>query len=432
MSGELSLLMFPKLAASGAGLVLAADTSKSRLFSDCLLAIIRNTMSVMKHYHSNRHYLSSVFYIALTLLASGWLSAADDAGGLDMNALASLASTLGSNPQIMSMVSGLFNQNSAKPSSSSGSGAGANGLGGGFDAASAATAPVSSDQDSNQPGVAPDAAGMPHITPRSSPVQQPRATKEASPIAAAAPASPTSGSSSSLSSLMSLLPALTQGGAKMPAIPQVPPAAAAASVAAAPPPLTASQPVATFAQTPPAAQPAAGAAAGGNPAQAVINQVLTAYASGQIPLEIIQLGLSGRVPPQIMELALSGQVPPQIVQMVITGQIPMSTINAFLGTMQPAASSRATSAAASDATAAATATGSGAATASTGGAGGIISSTRALVEALFKPSANGGRKIMVPTLLGPLPIQIPNIPSVRQFGQMVGSSITNMASMVPF
>jgi len=186
---------------------------------------------------------------------------------------------------------------------------------------------------------------------------------------------------------------------------------------------------------PPIQQPA-----GANPAQAVINQVLSAYAAGQIPNELIQLGLSGRVPPQIIELALSGQVPPQLIQMVITGQIPMTTINAFLNAMQASASNAGPS---PQQMPVQTQPMSRAGPMNPQGffgdgfsSTGLFSTTKALFEALFGLNRNKQNQqqqgVSVPTLLGTIPLKMPSMPNVRSLGQMVGGTITNVASMIPF
>lgn len=136
------------------------------------------------------------------------------------------------------------------------------------------------------------------------------------------------------------------------------------------------------------------------------------------------------MPPQIIELALSGQVPIEMINMVIKGQIPMQTINAFLSAIQQMQQQPASAPTSSS-------TGSGAAAA--GGkpsTPGVFAATRALFEALFglnnrnkDPSKPG---ITVPTLIGPIPLKMPSLPNVRSIGQMVGGTITNFSSMIPF
>lgn len=154
-------------------------------------------------------------------------------------------------------------------------------------------------------------------------------------------------------------------------------------------------------------------------AQQVINQILTAYAKGQIPNEMVQLSLSGRVPPQIIELSLSGQVPPQVIQMVITGKVPMETINAFLDAMTSTENKSASNS-----------------TQIFPGAQ-LLSqvSTKYIFESLFGKNRNKDSTLMVPTLLGAVPVQIPSIPTlsnVKKFGQIIGNTISNVAAMFPF
>lgn len=72
---------------------------------------------------------------------------------------------------------------------------------------------------------------------------------------------------------------------------------------------------------------------------------------------------------------------------------------------------------------------------------GPFATTRTVLEALF---SNSGRwasqqksdppSIKVPTILGPIPVQLPTtaLSNMRRFGQLVGGTITNVASMIPY
>lgn len=169
-------------------------------------------------------------------------------------------------------------------------------------------------------------------------------------------------------------------------------------------------------------QPQASVTAQSNPtstAQSVVNQVLTAYANGQIPPELIQLGLSGRVPPSIIDLALSGQVPNQIIQMVITGQVPISTINAFLNSLPPQQQQQQSSLQMAEDSSKLGARQST----------GVFSTTRTFFETLLGSKSPNGQGFTIPTLFGPVQIQRP---SVRRMGQIFGEGISTVASLIPF
>lgn len=357
----------------------------------------------------------SMLCFCLLINHNSRLATADDSQALDMNALASLASNLGSNPQIMNIVSNLFNQNGQKPST-----------GGNFAGLSSTEFGVQDQEPTSLVQEAPSA-----IQPISN--EQAKRVVKPEPVAPAAPSSQTAttakkdpAGSNGLGSLMALLPSVLPnlnlgalfGNKAAASATSTPPAAAPVAPQTNPP-----QAIQANSASP--SQSQANNPAGGGSAQTVINQILSAYASGQIPNELIQLALSGKVPPQIIELALSGQVPPQLMQMIITGQVPMPTINAFLGTMQTASAPQQTQSATPATSSSLSSTGPKATI------GGITSTTRAIFEALFKSavSNSGGSTIKVPTLLGPVPIPVPN---VRRIGQMVGGTITNVSSLIPF
>jgi hypothetical protein len=391
----------------------------------------------------------------------GRLVTADDsaaAPAFDMGALASLASNIGSNPHIMSLVSNFLNANNGNQKQAVGA------IGGTTSAQSDMGSvfeqdPNSIAQQSQAGGGEPPFRRGLRVAPLDQSQQQTQS--QTGGQSQAAPSSSQSGSP--LSGLISMLPGVLSsfssssgnggglasllGSFTKPPPPPPPQQANAADQQQQPqlPPqvqgpqqqsqtiMPATQP--QQAQVPATTSPGLAAQSMG-PAQSVINQVLAAYLARQIPDELIQLGLSGRVPPQLIELALSGQVPSQIIQMIITGQVPMSTINAFLNAMQSsgapsnqlAASSRSSNTLGNANQQIGTTT----AFNPTPPPMGMFSTTRALFEAIFKRDSNGRPMINVPTLLGNIPIKIPTIPNVRSFGQMVGGTITNMASMMPF
>jgi len=363
----------------------------------------------------------SLFGLRKDLITVG----ADDAPALDMNALASIASTIGSNPQIMSMMSSFLSQNGQKS--------------------------VSSQTSPTQPELVPEQEPNLMAQPETNQFQaqvaneplkrgmrfgeQPKSLGVVASNVQASSAIPASmpglanANASSLSSLISLLPSVmsnlniaglnnVDNQNKQAVSPRTGQEQSISAVQTS----STTQTITSPSQNPPTSP------ATNSPAQSVINQVLVAYASGQIPNELIQLGLSGKVPPQIIELALSGQVPPQIIQMVITGQIPISTINAFLSSMQnndsrtpriSSVSSRPESPASPSPAPSSNFSGLS-----------LSSTTRALFEALFSRNRRDGQhSLTVPTLMGQVPIQIP---SARRIGQMVGGTITNVASMIPF
>lgn len=347
--------------------------------------------------------LSIIFLVCSILSWSDSLVEADEPNnsGLDMGALANIASSLSSNPQIMSLVSSFLNpKQSASPSSQN------------SDFGMTDTDPNTGAQDSslllpNQPQIV-----------NNQPVQEPlrragRQQTEPKPEAAAAASAKPNPLSNLLSLASNVLPGINVNnlvntlGSSRSANLNKPEQATTLTNS------TSTNAVNQVYQQQPAAT---------NSAQGVINQILTAYGNGQIPPELIQLALSGRVPPQIVDLALSGQVPPQLIQMIITGQIPMSTINAFLNSVQsqPVAESAQAS------------------PAKLGGQirspdspqpkSGPFATSRQLFETLFTPKTQG-QSVTIPTLFGPVLIQRP---SVRRLGQMFGEGISTVASMIPF
>lgn len=339
---------------------------------------------------------------------------------LDLGGLANLASSLGGNPQIMGMVSSLFNQQAPKPP---------------VGVISPAQSDLSRPEAESNSLVSEDTSAISNEPIKRATGQQTGQTASSlsAPTNAAVAKVPTQ-QPNPFSGLMSLLPNVLPGlnsgilsslsGNKGPPQSSTAVTASAGAVATGQIPTMARSSTTIPADVSSPAtvmnnQPSS------NSAQAVINQVLTAYASGQIPSELIQLGLSGRVPASIVELALSGVVPQQIIQMVITGQIPIGLINAVLDTLQGYAvgSKTVTTSALNTFTNEST-------------SGGILSTTRGIFEALFnRPVRSSGKdrsSITVPTLLGPVPIQLPNLPSLRKFGQMVGGTISNVSSLVPF
>lgn len=411
-------------------------------------------------------------FIACNCLLLTQIASADDSNAapqFDLGALANIASSLGSNPQVVNLVSSFLNQGNSG-SGSGGQRATPSGVVGAntgeppipeLDAGGVivpipedpTAAPAASAQTNEAPvrrGAKQLATGASQPSPNQ-PTQRPSVAPVSNPIGG------------NLGSLMSMLPNvmpnLNLGGLLGNLV--KPPNQAQQATSAAPDQQVQPQPQPQQQQQQqqqpaPQRQALASSRSGlqstsikpqstqtqATNAQSVINQVLTAYASGQIPNELIQLGLSGRVPPQIIELALSGQVPPQMIQMVITGQVPMTTINTFLETIkQPAEAA--------------------------GGSrmskpiadqpqppqsqhqqhqfgSGVLGTTRAVFEALFNKShlnpkdvlpngsnQSGGSSLSVPTLLGPIPLPMPKFPTARKIGQFVGGTISSMASMIP-
>lgn len=487
-----------------------ATKARRRVCNDCRGTIIVGANPKIKVFlqaseaSATQSRCESTFKLASKLLLIGLcylstiqqpfgIALADDsaaAPAFDMSALASLASNLGSNPQIMSMVSSLLNSNvPQKP------GVGSLTVSPNGQADLTPQSGSTPDQDPNSivqqdNGVALRRGARQEMNsggPALANIQQQQQQQQAATVAAAPlnAAQPAQGSSNSLNGLLSMMPSvlssLTSGGtgdgggsamasstgslgplnnilglnkasvtsnnqqvlaqqqpissirSDIPAMPENSNQSLPPSPPSPPPPPPPPPPAPQQQQQ----QQPGQSTGGGNPAQSVINQVLTAYASGQIPNELIQLGLSGRVPPQIIEMVLSGQVPPQIVQMVITGQVPMSTINTFLNTIQPNGSSSGALPQAVQSTTATNPTGTSS-RGTTGLATNMFATTRALFEALFGLARNrdgqqnqqGG--IVVPTLLGAIPLRMPSMPNVRSLGQMVGGTITNVASMIPF
>lgn len=315
----------------------------------------------------------AVFFMCLTSIFSQISAKADDSNtpSSDMSALASLASSIGSNPQIMNFVSNLMNQ---KPT----------------------TVPQSEFGflDSDQNSLLPDAPLL--ITPSDQSKNEPlkrvprlkdEQDKDSSMSSGQSRASPI-GDLMSLASnvipMMNISNMMSLWGGTNKSL-----------------------------KTPnPIGQPS-------NSAQGVVNQVLNAYANGQIPNDLIQMALKGRIPPQIINLALSGQIPPQLIEMVITGQIPTSTIEVFLGSIQSPSDM--------------SPNGSNFPRASVlfGSNSGIFTTTRTFFESLLgmKSQQRSNRDVTIPTLFGPVLIQKP---SIRRFGQLVGEGISSMASLLPF
>ena len=394
---------------------------------------------------------------------------------LDLGALASLASNIGSNPQIMSMVSSLV-----APKPSTGQQA-TSGVPSQQADASAPTSGVQSNQDTGQAVVAqadssvalrrqpPQEPGNNGAAKTKQQQQQPPAQPQDSPqatspmnnlfslvpnmlssLSSGAGGAAIANLASSLGPLGNMLglgkqptqqaPVQQQQAQQQPAQQQPP---------SAPTSATGQQPAAPAPEGATNQQQAPGVVQGAsigtaNPAQSVINQVLTAYISGQIPNELIQLGLSGRVPPQIIELALSGQVPSPIIQMIITGQVPMSTINTFLSTMQANGASGLSIPAAAGSAIGPAYKSVGRTPALESLTGNVFSTTRNLFESLFglarlRPfdpnqpqQQQQGGAINVPTLLGSFPLRIPTLPNMRSLGQLVGGTISSVSSMIPF
>lgn len=403
--------------------------------------------------------------IGINIIATHLLVRADDsaaAPALDIGALASLASNLGSNPQIMNLVSSFLNPNGGQQKPSVGS-ANTIGSGGGIqsDLGNASdlesnsidltsrqsgtgeplrrgTRPVMEQQQQQTqaksiPDPMPDTVTQPEMI---NTIQKPTSSSAISQSGATSAAS----SSNPLSGLMSMLPNVLSGmsggsggGMNLGSLTSLlglnkPASTSTVSSSSRSSDLESglgsksnvpAQSTGTSVQT---------TSAGPISAQQVINQVLTAYASGQIPNELIQLSLSGRVPPQIIELALSGQVPMEMIKMVITGQVPMSTINTFLGAIQPPQAALTTQQA-----------GPRVSNQKVSNPG-VFSTTRSLFEALFglgrfkdpnHPESNKSG-INLPTLMGPIPLKVPSLPNMRSIGQLVGGTITNFSSMIPF
>lgn len=345
---------------------------------------------------------------------------------IDLSVLANIASSIGSNPQILNMVSSLMSQgiagaDGAQPSASSTDATGPNvaqpselGSNEGFPASEDPLSPdIPLRRGARQPGaeMPTEGAGQNlnsmHNQRSQPPQRQPAISRSLSSLVALLP---------------NVLPNLNLNGLLSSLIRPLPQHAASAPTSA----VTDQQPQQGIPQQQNNGGPNFSSApaqanryqAQGPSAQSVINQVLTAYASGQIPTELIQLGLSGRVPSQVIELALSGQVPSQMIQMIITGQVPMSTINSVLAAMQPQGDSR---------------------------RGlepqhyshhprlphfSVIGTTRALFEDLFRGSTLGPSGSGLPTSLGPIPLSIPKFPTARRIGQLLGGTISNMASMI--
>lgn len=367
--------------------------------------------------------VSSVIIVLILLAAmrsSHMITLADDTSAppLDLSSLANIASSIGSNPQIMGLVTSFLNQNSKQSSASS-----AGSLNPLLTSGSQTNSDYNNDQDvsssSQDNQFAQSNKKLDSLKKEASSINSPPSGGNVQIINA----SPSQANPNSLNGLMSLLPSVLPG---LSGIMNKPAKSLteASPQSFPPPPLQPQSPTATstvnspsLPLTPPVTQ-----ATNQNTAQSIVNQILTAYASGQIPNELIQLGLSGKVPPQIIELALSGQVPPQIIQMIITGQVPMSTINAFLATMQGSNSNNNIPPVSNQPAQTAATTKSQ--------SPGI---TRVIFEALFNRSSksNDGTSsssgIKVPTILGPVAI-----PNVRKIGQFVGGTITNVASMIPF
>lgn len=371
-------------------------------------------------------------------------------GGLDLNSLASIASSLGSNPQIMNMVSG-FLQPKGSPATGASAGPSITGAPPASSSAGALTqtgaelsGAVGEDQTPTVPvqaAPADDGSGvssnpLKRANQAAAAVSSPSSPAPAPTPSASEPAKPSAinraASSSTLASLMSLLPSV---------LPNLNLASLTSSL------MSPQQSGKSGAATPVASSSGtAGPNAGGVPtAQSVINQVLTAYANGQIPSELIQMALSGKVPSQAFELALSGQVPTPLLQMILTGQVPTSTITAFLNSMQANNNQQARAASASGGPQQAGSTSvqqqGSASVAPASQPSGPFATTRTILEALFSNSGKWAPQqkaeapsIKVPTLLGSVPIQLPTgaLSNVRRFGQLVGGTITNVASMIPY
>lgn len=424
--------------------------------------------------------LNSIFYLYLTnclLLTTNVL--ADDLSGsspLDMGALANIASSLGSNPQVVNLVSSFLNQGNSAQRAATASTTSLN-LGepplpelevGGGVIVPIPEDPATQATTQSQTNEVPIRRGTKQVT--SSAIQTSTNLQTQRPSSAPTNSLVGGNMGSLMSLLPNVMPSLNLSGlinnlVKQPNQVQhsIPNATSGIATANSPQ----SQPDAQLQsqqQSVPQSNPSVlqqsaptslrTTSAKPQPtttqvtsAQSVINQVLTAYASSQIPNELIQLGLSGRVPPQIIELALSGQVPPQMIQMVVTGQVPMSTINAFLDTIkQPnefASGSRTTRLGSVADQAQAPASQHQQQPAFNNG---VMSTTRTLFEALFNKNhlnpkevlssvtgnnQAGGLSLSLPTLLGPIPLSMPKFPTARRIGQLVGGTISSMASMIP-
>lgn len=396
----------------------------------------------------NRFFLGLCLFMSCsTVLLTSIALAEEPAQGppIDLSALANIASSIGSNSQVMSMVSSLLNQGNSgaepvPPPDASALGATMAVAGTGPSVAQTSESipnpgmpsredtPISDvplrrgarqpELDTPAEGAAPISNSM--LNQRSQPPQQPIQQFKLPALSG--------GLGNLVAMLPNVLPNLNLNGLLSSFVkPPVQPMAASPNSASTldqgipqqPASSRMSAPILSNKYQAPPTQPPS--------AQSVINQILTAYASGQIPNEIIQLGLSGRVPAQIIELALSGQIPPAMIQMIITGQVPMSTINAFLSAMQPQGESRRGSLDSQYSHQPRTQQFSF--------GGGVIGTTRALFEDLFKGSpkepGQSGSGLSVPTLLGPIPLSMPKFPTARRIGQLLGGTITNVASMIP-
>lgn len=459
----------------------------SRLKENKENSVVRRETNKSLIYRSNKSDARSI-NVHYSVLAAGLLLAAtvittsladDNAAGFDLSSLATIASNIGSNPQIMNVVSSLLQP---KPPSSTSPGAAiaapaspATGVltQTGADSAGAIELdqplpalpppppppPVpSADEGSaaNEPLKRANRAPSQTVaSPAPVPANSPNPAGVAGPTDAGKPGAPganhaasgTALDANSLNGLMSLLPGVLpnlnlSGLAGLLNTSKIPPASNPSSPQAPPPPSSSQSNAVVAARAGTADQ----AASGGPTAQSVINQVLTAYVSGQIPNELIQMALSGKVPSQIIELALSGQVPSPLLQMIITGQVPTSTIAAFLNSMQNSSSSSGSNNNNNNDNNSNNYGGSASAspqnpTGSHASTRGPFATTRSILEALF---SNSGRRssqakaekpsIKVPTILGPVPVQLPTgaLSNVRRFGQLVGGTITNMASMIPY
>lgn len=384
---------------------------------------------------------------------------ADDAPGLDLNALASIASNLGSNPQILNLVTSFLNQNVQKPPSSNQmiTNNPSETL---SDPSTNYENNVSQQQQQQQQIQAPPQAQSDsssiaqNDTKRTNPVTSSVALTTVANNQQGATQSPMA-NVNPLNGLMSLLPNILPGLNNL----LVPPkqqnnygqqqtsAQASIGQTASANQQTLSLSSANNNSTSSMTIPSnigsnsntnsntntftshinSISNSNSNSAQSVINQVLSAYLSGQIPNELLQLGLSGRIPPQLIELALSGQVPAQMIQMVITGQVPISTINAFLATMQTNNNHASSSSHSSS-----TEQKSSSNNKYNEQSAPTFSLTKLIFEGLFNRfnvsnSRDSSNSIKVPTLLGPVAL-----PNMRRWGQIVGGTITNVASIIPF
>ena len=316
----------------------------------------------------------------------------------DLSALANLANSLG-DPQIMSLVSNLLNPQRAPADPQTNSNQQNKEL-------------ITTAQKSGvQPNQEPAQVGPLRRDSGEQMTDQPKAVVVAdNPLGSLLSKLPNLFPGLNLNNLSGLL-----GPNKTNQSPQQPPVATVASVKAPEPPGQSTQTAETTSVIIPKLMSKQSIAPSGpanilnNPALSVVNQVVSAYIGGQIPIELILLGLSGKVPPQVVEMALSGRVPAEVIQMVITGQFPMSTINAFLNALQQQGPNR-------------------------GPMGNMFYTTKSLFEALFglnrKRVGESRSGLTVPTLLGP--VRVPGMANVRSFGQFVGGTISNVSSLIPF